>query len=445
HVISSRIYYGRSSHILGGSSGLDHSTTIAFPRFSVGRGRSEVARNALRWSLAATAGIGFLGTVVLAVFPSLVIELLFGSSYLAGANTLRLLALESGMLGVISLLVFFHLARGVWQSLVPWIGVLVAILGIFLFHGSTLAVASVMVVSAFVVIVVMLIGAANAVLRDPLLPAVEVIAQPMESSLGTDEVDLSIVVPYYNPGALLGDHLRAVERVLTESRLKFEIIAVSDGSTDQSTKDALGCNHHVIRVLQLGKNCGKGHALRVGLNHAKGRYLGFIDADGDIPAEQLLTLLQVISSTQPDIIAGSKRHPDSDVYYPVVRRVYSWGYQQLIRVLFHLKVKDTQTGIKLIRREVLEGVLPLTVEKRFAFDLELFVVARRLGFDNIVEVPVTIKRRFTSTISLRAVKGMMLDTLGIFYRLRILHYYDREVVAVAPPVLTQAQIVRVEF
>ena len=87
----------------------------------------------------------------------------------------------------------------------------------------------------------------------------------------------------------------------------------------------------------------------------------------------------------------------------MVRRLYSWGFQQLVRLMFDLDVRDTQTGIKVLRREVLEAVLPLMVEQRFAFDLELLVVARRLGFDRFAELPVRIERRFGSTISVRAV------------------------------------------
>src|SRR5205814_2099678 len=111
--------------------------------------------------------------------------------------------------------------------------------------------------------------------------------------------------------------------------------------------------------------------------------------------------------------------------YPSNRRLYSWGYQQLIRVLFHLNIRDTQTGIKLVRREVLSEALPLMVEKRFAFDLELFVVARHLGYYRFFEAPVTIGERFSTTISPRAVRNTLLDTLGIFYRLRVLRFYDR--------------------
>src|SRR5207302_936457 len=123
---------------------------------------------------------------------------------------------------------------------------------------------------------------------------------------------------------------------------------------------------------------------------------------------------------EPDIVFGSKRHPMSLVDYPATRRLYSWGYQQLIRLLFRLNVRDTQTGIKLARRDVLARSLPLMIEKRFAFDLELFVVARHLGYTRFFEAPVKIGERFSSTISLHAVRGMLLDTFAIFYRLRLL-------------------------
>ena len=65
------------------------------------------------------------------------------------------------------------------------------------------------------------------------------------------------------------------------------------------------------------------------------------------------------------------------------------------------------------------------IEKRFAFDLELLVVARHLGYRRFVEAPVVIGERFSSTINLLAVRGMFIDTLAIFYRLRILRFYDR--------------------
>ena len=98
-----------------------------------------------------------------------------------------------------------------------------------------------------------------------------------------------------------------------------------------------------------------------------------------------------------DFAIGSKRHPDSDVHYPRSRRIASWLYQQLVRVLFRLDVRDTQVGLKVFRREVAEQVLPLLLVKRFAFDLELLAVSRALGFGRIRELPIRLDYRFTGS------------------------------------------------
>jgi len=165
-------------------------------------------------------------------------------------------------------------------------------------------------------------------------------------------------------------------------------------------------------------HAGKGKAVRAGLARGRGRYLGFIDGDGDVPPELLAEFVEVVQQRHPDVVLGSKRHPDSQVVYPVARRLYSWGYQQLVRTLFHLDVRDTQAGIKLVRREVLADVLPLMVEQGYAFDLEMLVIARRLGHRDLVEAPVRIGIRFSSTVSRRVVVGMLRDTFAIWWRLR---------------------------
>ena len=69
-------------------------------------------------------------------------------------------------------------------------------------------------------------------------------------------------------------------------------------------------------------------------------------------------------------------------------------------------------------------MLPLLRESRFALDLELLVLARRLGYTRIVEAPVRIQERFGSTISLKAVWLLLVDTLGLFVRYSIRHEYD---------------------
>jgi glycosyltransferase involved in cell wall biosynthesis len=243
----------------------------------------------------------------------------------------------------------------------------------------------------------------------------------------TLECDLTLVIPFYNPGPRFASHIAEIIDVLKNEGILFQIIAVSDGSTDGSEVQLNLIAAKELTIIRNLDNQGKGEAIRIGLANGGGRYLGFIDADGDLPAKLLKGFVEVIKVNSPDIIYGSKRHPDSDIHYPIVRRLYSWGYQQLNKCLFGLPVKDSQTGVKIIRKDVLAEVLPRMVEKRFAFDLELFVVAGQRGFTDFVEMPVTIIERFSSTVSLGSVYQMFQDTFAIFYRLRIIHFYGPKV------------------
>ena len=230
-------------------------------------------------------------------------------------------------------------------------------------------------------------------------------------------LDLTVVVPYYNPGPVLRSTVERAVEVLRGTGISFEVVAVSDGSTDGSEESLEGVHPDVVVRVAL-PHAGKGNAVRAGLARGRGRYLGFIDGDGDVPPELLADFVRLVEERHPDVVLGSKRHPGSQVVYPLARRLYSWGYQQLVRVLFHLDVRDTQAGIKLVRREVLAEVLPLMVEQGYAFDLEMLVIARRLGHRDLLEAPVRIGRRFTSTVSRRVVVEMLRDTFAIWWRMR---------------------------
>jgi glycosyltransferase involved in cell wall biosynthesis len=237
------------------------------------------------------------------------------------------------------------------------------------------------------------------------------------------ELDVTVVMPYYNPGDRLRATVELAVEALRASHVSFEVVTVSDGSTDGSERTLEGLAADVVTQVVLPARGGKGQAVRAGLERGRGRYLGFIDADGDVPPELLGEFVEVVQTQHPDVVLGSKRHPASDVVYPPARRLYSWGYQQLVRLLFRLDVRDTQAGIKLVRRDVLVDVLPLMVEQGYAFDLELLVVARSFGYRHLVEAPVRIGLRFTSTVSPRVVAEMLRDTLAIWWRLRVRHGY----------------------
>ena len=127
---------------------------------------------------------------------------------------------------------------------------------------------------------------------------------------------------------------------------------------------------------------------------------------------------------------GSKRHPRSRVGYPRIRRIYSWGFQMLVRMLFRINVRDTQVGAKVFRRELLDTVAPLLLVKRYAFDVEVLAVGAEFGFDRIEEAPIDLSYRFTgSGINRAAVWCMFVDTLAIAYRIHMRHWYVRQFAA----------------
>jgi glycosyltransferase involved in cell wall biosynthesis len=189
-------------------------------------------------------------------------------------------------------------------------------------------------------------------------------------------------------------------------------------------------------------NVGKGFALSCGVDQSTGSLVTFIDADMELDPATIAGFIEIMRDSNCDAVIGSKRHPESKVAYPRFRRFQSALYQVFVRVLFNLDVRDTQTGLKLFRRQVLSEALPLLAIKRFAFDLELLVVARYLGYRNVCEAPIKLDYQFESTVNLRSAFDVLWDTAAIFYRLRILRYYkhrrEQLVEAAAPGAKSEA-------
>jgi glycosyltransferase involved in cell wall biosynthesis len=240
---------------------------------------------------------------------------------------------------------------------------------------------------------------------------------------------LTVVVPVYNGGDEIVGNVEAIRRAVVD-RLpgeQVELIVVSDGSIDGTAERLLETRSEGVRVLHYDRNLGKGYAVKAGALAAHGDWVALVDADLDLDPASIPAYLEVARRDGLDLAIGSKRHQDSLVHYPPSRRVASWCYQQLNRVLFRLDVRDTQVGLKVFSRRVADEVLPLVLVKRFAFDLELLAVARSLGFARIRELPVRLDYRFSgSGVGSLAVLGALWDTAAIFYRLRILRTYDRK-------------------
>ena len=236
------------------------------------------------------------------------------------------------------------------------------------------------------------------------------------------------MVPYFNPGSALRDNVLNLLTALGASGMSFEVVTVADGCTDGSVAAIADLDPGTVRQFALPHNAGKGAALRLGLSESRGRYIGFIDADGDIDPRILHSFLSLMRLYEPDAVIGAKRHPLSEVNEGsrVLRRFCSAGYRGMVRLLFPtLRVRETQVGVKIFRRELLTDVLPRTVEPGFIFDLELLAAAHRLGYRRILPgTGPTPAHRGTSAIRPRAVWRMFVGTLALAWRVWAVRSYD---------------------
>lgn len=243
-----------------------------------------------------------------------------------------------------------------------------------------------------------------------------------------DQGLLSVIVPAFNCKTIRSD-LLVLANYLNDLNRPWEVICVVDGLVDKKDKtfiNAKKAKSSNTKIYFYKENKGKGYAIRYGCARAKGGIIAFIDAGGDLHASGLGLALEHMKWYNADIIVGSKRHHASKVDYPWQRKILSFIVQRMTRFFFGLNVSDTQTGLKVFRRDVLVKILPRLLVKRWAFDLEMLAVANRLGYTRIFESPVEIVHNFSSNVGLKAVENFAIDYLAILYRIYVLHYYDND-------------------
>ena len=236
-------------------------------------------------------------------------------------------------------------------------------------------------------------------------------------------------MPAYNEEVHIHSSIQETLNVVNNFGCEYEVIVVDDGSKDRTHEEILKAASlsDKVKVVRYGPNVGKGFALLQGFKYASGDLVVFLDADLDLHPGQIQILFDYMKMYDADAVIGSKRHPQSEVNYPWQRRIISNIYYMITRTLFGLPIRDTQTGLKIFKYEPLKEAISKIVIKQYAFDLEMLVNLHHLGY-HIVSAPVVLDfgRRAWGRISLKDVYKTAMDTLAIFYRLRILKYYDRE-------------------
>lgn len=233
-------------------------------------------------------------------------------------------------------------------------------------------------------------------------------------------MNYSVIVPCYNEARNLPlCALRLLEALDAGLAGKdFEVIFVCDGATDNTLDLLHTVNHPRARVLGYEKNQGKGYAVRYGMLQAKGDIRLFCDCDLAYGTDAVLAMLQKMEQEQCPICIASRRiHPEGFAGYTLSRKIISTAYYCLLRIITGLSTTDSQSGLKAFSGEAAEAIFSLAEVNRFAFDVELLLIGKKLGY-RIAEMPAKIIENSPSSISMSDPFKMLRDMLRIRRRVR---------------------------
>jgi dolichyl-phosphate beta-glucosyltransferase len=230
----------------------------------------------------------------------------------------------------------------------------------------------------------------------------------------------SLVIPAYNEARRLPAYLKDIQAYFEGRDESYEVIVVDDGSRDTTAERVreVAAGRAEVTVHPLGRNRGKGHAVRAGMARAVGALRLMTDADGATPIAETARLEAAIAAGA-DLAVGSRALPDPAVTREVRlhRKLSGNVFNFLVRRLGVASVVDTQCGFKLFRGPVAAALFPLVTTDGFGFDVELLMLAERAGY-RIKEVPINWADQPGSKVGvLRHGPRMLFEVLAARWRL----------------------------
>jgi len=230
------------------------------------------------------------------------------------------------------------------------------------------------------------------------------------------DVYLSVVVPAYNEQDRLPKTLEAIGAYLSRQPYNYEIIAVNDGSKDNtaSAVNALVGKIANLKLIDNRVNHGKGYVVRQGMLSAEGQIRLFTDSDNSTPMEEIEKLLPFFKDGY-DIVIGSRDAKGAilDPPQPMIRQFLGEGFGLLTNIIVGTwGISDTQCGFKAMTARAAQDILPRCRVDRFAFDPEILMLARLLKY-RVKEIGILWKNDLHSKVKLSSMFKMFLDLLRI--------------------------------
>ncbi len=225
--------------------------------------------------------------------------------------------------------------------------------------------------------------------------------------------ELSLVIPFYNEERNLSDFLSSLTLLFNSRKVDYAIIAVNNGSVDRTGEllESFAARNRRIRVVTIPKNIGYSFGITSGLKLASGTYVGYCWGDGQIVAGDVYRVFEALKAGKADI-CKIKRVYRQDSFF---RRLESFMYNLIYRLLFSFNLKDINGCPKLMRREVLSALNP--VSRDWFIDAELMIKAFRKKF-KVLEIPVTYYRRNKGRSHVRLTTSLEFIKNAIKFKLR---------------------------
>jgi dolichyl-phosphate beta-glucosyltransferase len=230
------------------------------------------------------------------------------------------------------------------------------------------------------------------------------------------EIYLSVIIPAYNEEKRLPRTLREINDYLSRQNFDYEIIVVSDGSTDRTCEvvESLKSEIQKLKIICEKINRGKGYGVKIGMLNAKGKFRLFTDADNSTPISEIEKFWPEFEKGADVVIAsrdlkGAILDPPQTLFRRFVGEVFKY----LRKIIVGLwEIEDTQCGFKCFKGEVAEKIFPKCKIERFAFDPEVLLIAKKMGF-KIKEVPVYWKNDLQSKVKFKSMVKMLIDLFKI--------------------------------
>ncbi len=221
----------------------------------------------------------------------------------------------------------------------------------------------------------------------------------MEISAQSSRPFLSIVIPAYNEERRLPQTLQHVLDYLAQQAYTTQVIVVDDGSSDRTAQVVESfCAAHPNVELIRNDHRGKGHAVRTGVNAARGQIILFFDADASTPIRDAEKLLPWFDKGYGIVIGSREGIGAQRISEPFYRHLMGRVFNFIVRALTVRGIQDTQCGFKALRGDVAREIFSRTHLYRdnarqvtgamvTAYDVEVLFIGQKLGHA-IREVPV---------------------------------------------------------